>query len=108
MTVALFKNVSLPLNLEVFSRPMEMGGGNGIEVSAVGISMPGAADVEVSVEEGNDLQNWGNRQSLFSLSPGDQYRAVAVASICSRYVRLVAMSAGGDDIIQAYVNVARL
>lgn len=80
-----------------------MAGGNAVQVDYEIIVY--TADVIVSVEEGNDLQNWGQAAADTKRTAIGAFQFTA-SGIASRYARVVVSGAG--SIVEACVNTKKL
>jgi hypothetical protein len=90
-----------------YSQAVSMAGGNAVFVEMTQFAE--SAGCDVTVEQGNDLENWepiaGGPHLQLS---GADYKSKHLTQIAAQYVRLMYRSSSGTSILAGGVNVANL
>jgi hypothetical protein len=91
-----------------FSQAVDMADGNAVLLDVVLVVLPASSTLRVTIQYGNDLQNWENGDTLSLTAVG--FDSVRSTQIAGRFVRLkMDFSAGtGTAILRAGINIAKL
>jgi hypothetical protein len=102
-----FRNIYLAADVDLFTQAIDLAGANAATVSTVAQNVSGDL-VEVSIEFCNDLQNWSDRTSLYTVSMASPFAKGKSTGIAFRYCRLVVNANGGSAMANLAVKVANL
>ena len=106
MFVQAAEQLVLSQDVTAYTRAIDMGGANAVEVQAELISAVSAPTCVVKMAQGNDGQNWSAEQDVLDFDAIGTKRA-RLASIGARFVRIRALlSAGTTAVLAIGVNTA--
>jgi len=110
MYTKLADKLAIPASTALYLQPISMSSANAAQVEYTVFSISGGT-LTVSIEEGNDCENWGTLLSgaASTTSLGVEHKQFRGTAIAGQWVRVkCSMSAGGSAVVAAGINTALL